>query len=117
MRTRTATMYLLLLVGGSFLVALHAILAFSGGMETSFPMILAWPVAFPLVLTCWLVEDSKSFPGIYKPFDFGFLAYLLCLFYLPYYLWRTRRFLGMLLLVGFLVLYWLNSWGLSCASF
>ena len=56
-----------------------------------------------------LVEDSKSYPAIYKPFEFGFLVYIIYPLYLPYYLWRTRRFVGLLFFIAFVVLFCLGS--------
>ena len=72
-------------------------------------MAFGWPVAFLFLVVLWLVEDSKSYPAIYKPFEFGFLAYVVAPIYLPYYLWQARRVWGILLLLGFAVLYYLAS--------
>ncbi len=59
---------------------------------------------YPLLLVLWVVADSKDYPQIEKPFEFGFLAYLFWLPYLPYYFWRTRGAFGMVVLSGFLIL-------------
>ena len=98
-----------MLVVGSVLAAAFASLASAQGVQPSHALAYGWPAAFLFLVALWLVEDSKSYPSIYKPFEFGFLVYVLSPLYLPYYLWRTRRFLGLLLLVGFVVLYYLGS--------
>jgi hypothetical protein len=98
-----------MLVVGSILAAAYAFSASAVGVRPSHALAFGWPIAFLFLVALWLVEDSKSFPVIYKPFEFGFLVYLAAPFYLPYYLWRTRRFGGLLLLVGFVVLYYLGS--------
>jgi len=98
-----------MLVIGSVLVAAYAVVASAQGIHPSRALALGWPVAFLFLIVLWLVEDSKSFPAIYKPFEFGFLAYVVAPLYLPYYLWQTRRFRGILLLLGFAILYYLAS--------
>jgi len=98
-----------MLVVGSVLAAAYASLASAQGVQPSHALAYGWPAAFLFLVALWLVEDSKSYPAIYKPFEFGFLVYVLSPLYLPYYLWRTRRFWGLLLLVGFVVLYYLGS--------
>ena len=98
-----------MLVVGSVLVAAYAFLASRLGVQPSHALAFGWPIAFLFLVALWVVEDSKSFPAIYKPFEFGFLVYIVTPLYLSYYLWRTRRFGGLSLLVGFVVLYWLGS--------
>ena len=98
-----------MLVLGSALAATYAFFASVRGVQPSHALAFGWPIAFLFLVALWLVEDSKSFPAIYKPFEFGFLVYVVAPLYLPYYLWLTRRFWGLLLLVGFVVLYCLGS--------
>jgi hypothetical protein len=57
-----------------------------------------------ILLILWVDADSKDYPQITRPFDYGFLLYLFRLPYLPYYLWRTRGFSGLLMFAGFLSL-------------
>ena len=91
------------------MVAAYGILAYAHGLQPSHFIAYGWPAVFLILLALWLVEDSKSFPAIYRPFEFGFLVYLLFPLYLSYYLWRTRRFVGLLLLAGLLALFLLGS--------
>jgi hypothetical protein len=102
------TVYLIALIVGSVLVAALEMFAYLHGIEPTGTMATVWPYAFPVLLVLWVAEDSKAYPAVYRPFEYGFLVYLLWLPYLPYYLWRTRRFLGLLILVGFVVLYCLG---------
>jgi hypothetical protein len=60
------------------------------------------------LLVLWVDADSKSRQQITRPFDYGFLLFLFWLPYLPYYFWRTRGPLGLLLFAGFLILLWLG---------
>ena len=57
-----------------------------------------------VLLVLWIEADSQDYPQITRPFDYGFLVYLFWLPYFPYYLWRTRGPLGLLMFPGFLVL-------------
>lgn len=111
MKARSATPYLITLVVGSFLVAAVETLAYWRDIEPSSPLISAWPVVFLVLLVLWVVEDSKNHPTIERPFEFGFLVFIWAIPYLPYYLWRTRRLRGFLLLIGFVVLYLLGYLG------
>jgi hypothetical protein len=103
-----ANIYLATLVVGSLLVAAYQALAYSHGAEPTSHVASLWPTTFLVLLVLWMVEDSKSYPAIYKPFEYGFLVLMLWMPYLPYYLWRTRRSQGLLLLAGFVVLYFLG---------
>lgn len=61
--------------------------------------------SYIVFLVLWVNADSKERPQIVRPFDYGLLLYLFWLPYLPYYLWRTRGGLGLLMLAGFLLLF------------
>jgi hypothetical protein len=61
-------------------------------------------IFYLICLVLWIEIDSKSHPNIARPFDYGFLLYVFWLPYLPYYLWRTRGALGLLMSLGFLSL-------------
>jgi hypothetical protein len=56
-----------------------------------------------LFLVLWVESDSRGRSNIYRPFEFGYLLLFLWLPYLPYYLWKTRRWRGMALLGAFVV--------------
>jgi len=56
------------------------------------------------LLVFWIDIDSRGRPEIIRPFEYSFLVYIFLLPYLPYYLWRTRGSLGLIMLIGFLVL-------------
>ena len=56
------------------------------------------------LIVLWIDADSKDHPQIARPFDFGFLLYIYWLPYIPYYLWRTRGFFGLLMFVGLIIL-------------
>jgi hypothetical protein len=71
--------------------------------ETSTTVSLSYYL-YVILLVLWLDTDSKDHLQITKSFDYGFLVYLFWLPYLPYYLWRTRGPLGLLMFAGFLIL-------------
>jgi hypothetical protein len=53
------------------------------------------------LLAAWIDIDSKDHPQVGRSFDFGFLVLMFWLPYLPYYLWRTRGPVGLLMFAGF----------------
>lgn len=72
-----------------------------------------------LTIVLWVVADSHGRPEINRPYEYGFLVYVFLLAYAPYYLIRTRRFKGLLLLGGLVVLSqlsWLTEWALYYVS-
>lgn len=110
-KLRSATLYLLALVAGALLVSSVEVLTYWRDVELSSPIVDAWPVIFLVLLVLWVVEDSKTQPNIEKPFEFEFLVFIWAVPYLPYYLWRTRRWRGMWLLTGLAALYFLGYFG------
>jgi hypothetical protein len=114
-----ARVYLLGLIVGSVLVGAYEAIAFAQDFELSSVAALLWPITFLVLLILWVVEDSKAQPVVHRPFDFGFLLFLFWLPYLPFYLWRTRRGKGLLMLLGFAALYFLGymaQWVIYAAS-
>ena len=101
-------LYLLTLVVGSVLTAVRDAWFYWEGVEPPTNLLSAWPFAFLVVLVLWIENDRKSYPAIGRPFDFGFLASVFWIPYLPYYLIRTRGALGVPLFLAFLALYFLG---------
>jgi hypothetical protein len=64
--------------------------------------------ALIVLVILWVDADSREHPSIYRPFEYGYLALLFWLPYVPYYLWRTRRFVGVMMLGGFVGLFFLG---------
>ena len=109
---------LLGLLAGSVLMGLYEALFYWRGVEPASVFISVWPFVFVVLLVLWLEEDSRLRPNIYRPFEFGYLLFFLWLPYLPYYLWRTRGWAGLLMFVGFVALAFLGQllmWGIYVA--
>lgn len=68
-------------------------------------------VFFIALLVLWVDADSKVQPKIYRPYEYSYLVFIFWLPYLLFYLWRTRRAIGLAMLAGFLVLYFLGYLG------
>lgn len=102
------------IVGLGLLVAgTEAALFYQTGLEAE-RLSLAWSVVFSLLVATWIEADSRGDARVYRPYEFGFLAYLIWPLYLPYYLIRTRGALGFAWLVGLAILY-LLGWVLKTA--
>ena len=108
MTNARASGYFAALIVGSVIVAAYQAFVYAHGAVPTSRFAFAWPYIFLILLVLWVAEDSKSRPVIYKPFEYGFLVLLLWLPYLPYYLWRTRRYRGLALLAAFIALYFLG---------
>jgi hypothetical protein len=119
MRIARPRAVLLFLCALSLQVALLQAITYSLGYELGGYALALWGTLFPLLLAWWVAEDSRGRRGIYRPFEFGWLVYLILPIYLPYYLYRTRGAAGALVLLGFIVLFFLGSllqFGISLAS-
>ena len=114
-----AKIYLAGLIAGSLLIAIYDAVTYFYDLEQSAAVAAIWPTVFVVLLVLWVVEDSKTQPTTYRPFEFGFLAFLFWVPYLPYYLWHTRRAKGLLILVGFIMLFslgGLSQWAIYATS-
>jgi len=96
---------LLAFVALSLLVGVADAYLYYRGAGSEIGMSLAWAVLLSTLVAMWIEADSRRYRAVYRPFEFGFLLFLVWPVYLPYYLLRTRRALGLLWLAGFLVLY------------
>lgn len=67
-----------------------------------------WLFIYPAMLVFWVDIDSRNYKFIERPYEYGFLIFVYWLFYLPYYLWRTRSYAGIAMLLGFLFMYQLG---------
>lgn len=82
------------LVVGSLLVGAYDVACYLRDAEPASPFSAYWPMLFSILLALWIAEDSKGRVNIYRPFEFAFLVYFFSVFYLPYYMWRTRGGIG-----------------------
>ncbi len=67
-----------------------------------------WGLVFVVLSIMWVYADSKAH-HVHKPFEFGFVAYALWPIAFPWYLVSTRNAEGIILFLGFLLL-WLGPW-------
>jgi hypothetical protein len=78
------------------------------GTSSSGNLEIVWALTFVVLIAMWVEADSRSYPEVYRPYEFGFLAFLFWFAYLPYYLVRTRKATGLLWLLGLAALYQLG---------
>jgi len=97
------------LVAGSVIAGLYEAAFFWQDVEPERHLGALWQVAFAVLLVLWMERDSRDRADIQRPFDFRFLAFVYWIPYLPYYLWRTRRGMGLVLSAGLLVLYFFSQ--------
>lgn len=74
-----------------------------------------WGFVFIFLSILWVYADSKQ-KGFHKPFEFGFLTYVLWPVVFPWYLIVTRGIEGLVLFFGFLLL-WLDPWLLGIITY
>ena len=115
-----ARFILSILVTLSLIMGGYEIFLYAKELEISQSLNLIWTAVFLILLALWVSEDSKSYPGIYRPFEFGYLVLLFYIPYVPYYLLKTRGVIkGLAYLIGFFVLLniaWLLQWPIYWAS-
>ena len=87
---------------------IYQAILFWHGTDASENLLFTWQFIFIVLLVLWVDADSKNHPNIYRPFEYGQLVLFFWLPYLPFYMWRTRRAFGILLLFGFVLLYFLG---------
>jgi hypothetical protein len=63
------------------------------------------PILATILLALWIDADSKDHPEIMRPFEYKFLVWIFLIFYLPYYLLKTRGIAGLAPLAGFVALF------------
>jgi hypothetical protein len=98
-----------LIVALSCIVAAYQTFIFYIGLETSDYFEELWNFSFVGLLVTWLYIDSENRPEIYRPsFDYGLFVFAAWVFYLPYYLIRTRGRSGWLWVLGLAVLAFLG---------
>ena len=90
------------------------------GIQTTDEFEKLWGFAFVGLLAFWVDTDSRGRLEIYRPsFDIGFFMFLMWIFYLPYYLVRTRGRRGWLWLFGLILLAYMGTlmqWVVYAAS-
>lgn len=97
-------------IGMSMAVAVYQAATFRLGYETTAQFQRVWSYVFPFLLAFWVEEDSRARPGVYRPsFDIGFFMCLIWIFYLPFYLLRTRGARGWLWIAGLFALAFLGT--------
>lgn len=67
-----------------------------------------WSFIFIVLSIMWAYADARQ-RNFHKPFDFGFIAYVLWPIVFPWYLVTTRGIKGIVLFFGFLMC-WFGPW-------
>lgn len=97
---------LLSIIGLSILIGGYEAIMYANGFEISQGLHFIYGAVFLVLLALWVHEDSKTYPNIYRPFEYGYLVFIFYIPYIPYYLIKTRGWLlGIGLLTGLFILY------------
>ena len=105
---RTKTWLLLTFVAVCILAATREAVLYWFDVEPTGSVLSIWAFVPPILLALWIEADSRDYPRIYRPFEYGYLVFLFWIPYAPYYLWRTRGVAGLFLLGGLVTLYFLG---------
>lgn len=85
--------------------SVYAGMVFLAGAEPNWDMLgLGYSIWF-IWIVIWIVFDSEGRPGIGRPYDYGFLVYAFFAVYVPYYLFKTRGWWALPMLLGLLILF------------
>lgn len=91
-------------------VAAYQAAAFYRGYQPAEDFQQLWNGVYVLLLAIWIDEDSRGRPEVERPsFDIGLFMLLIWIFYLPWYLLRTRGRKGWFWIAGFLALVFLST--------
>ena len=71
-------------------------------------LIYSWNFVFYILLIMWIEQDARERKNIYQPFEYGFLVYVFGLIYIPYYFIKTRKWIGVLCLIGLIILFYIG---------
>jgi hypothetical protein len=112
---RLSTYVVMLILGSVLVAAYHVVVYVQQGSELTM-LARLWPSLFPFIVVLWASEDSKRHPGIYRPFDWGFLVLVFWIAYMPYYLWKSRGKWGIALALGLVLLAVLSDVAVLIAS-
>jgi hypothetical protein len=101
--------YLIAFIMMTVMSAIYQSVIFWLDVPTSERLVLLCEFSCVFMLVMWVDADSRGRSNIYRPYEFGQLVLLFWLPYLPFYLWRTRRWVGLLMLAGFLCAFSLGN--------
>jgi hypothetical protein len=96
--------YLITMGALSLLTVTYEVVALSNNVAASERLLELSSLLSLLLLVMWVDLDSRTRPEIYRPFEYGWLALLFWIPYLPYYFWRTRGIQGVLMFLGLLAI-------------
>lgn len=117
---KNAKFILIVLVALSVAMGVYTGFLYIKELEVTQALQGVWSFVFIILLVLWVNEDSKTYSGIYRPFDYGFLVLMFYILYVPYYLIRTRGVvIGIGYLFGFFLLLnmgWFLQWPIYWAS-
>ncbi len=108
-------MYVVMLLLMSLGMGINEIIMNSKGEVVSDVTQTLWAFIFCILSTMWSDQDSKE-KKIHRPFDFGFLVYILWPISFPSYLIVTRGMEGIVTFLGFMAI-WCGPWLLGLVSY
>ena len=96
----TGLLYILVVIG-QFALSVYGT---TGEREPTPTFSFIYAVGFMWIITSWLLTDSRK-RGINLPYEMGMFLYIAWPIYMPYHLIKTRGARGLLVILGFLVVY------------
>lgn len=91
----------------------HALFVATGARVPGPTFTFIYAVGFLWILTAWLLTDSRK-RGITLVYEIGLFLYIAWPVFMPYYVIKTRRAKGLLVIGGFLAAY-IGAWLLGFA--
>lgn len=88
--------------------SLHcAVLSYYGAWPTEISQKL-WRFSFSFLVACWVKQDCRK-RGLNAPFEFAAFMFFLWPILLPFHLFKTHRFKGLLIYLGILFMNFLPT--------
>ncbi len=93
----------------------HAVYMSTGAWEPNPTFTFIYAMGFLWIIGWWLLTDSRK-RGVSWVYDMGLFLYIAWPILMPYYLIKTRRAKGLLVIFGFLGVY-IGAWLLGLAFY
>lgn len=90
----------------TLLATIYAVLMASSGLPVSSPALFFHAVAFAFAITSWVERDRHS-RHVSEPLSYSAFVFFLWPIAVPYYLYQTRRWKGLLPGAGLWLLFYL----------
>jgi hypothetical protein len=89
----------------SLMLATYVGWALTHNLEPTEPLFALYRLVLTVLFATWLIADARESGRARPTFDYGWFIVFGFVVYVPYYLFSTRRWRGLLILLGMLLIF------------